>query len=48
MRVQRESDRMVEDDPVASTDSPQLDYVTPKNKGNQVSKIAEPPTNSRQ
>jgi len=48
MRVQRESDRMVEDDPVTPTDSPQLEYVTPRNKGTQVSKVAEPPTNSRQ
>jgi len=48
MRVQRESNRMVKDDPVASTDSPQLEYATPKNKGNQVSKVAEPPMNSRQ
>ena len=30
-RVQRESDRMVEDDHVTPTDSPQLEYVTSKN-----------------
>jgi len=28
-QVQRESDRMVEDDPVAPTNSPQLENVTP-------------------
>ena len=46
-RVQKESDRMVEDDSVVLTDSPQLEYTTPKNKGNQVSKTADPSINSR-
>jgi len=48
MRVQRESDRMVKDDSVTPTDSPQLEYVILRNKGIQVSKMTEPPTNSRQ
>ena len=47
-RVQRESDRMVEDDSVTPTDSTQLEYVILRNKGIQVSKVTEPPTNSRQ
>ena len=48
MRVQRGSDRMVEDDSVTPTDSTQLEYVILRNKGIQVSKVTEPPTNSRQ
>jgi len=47
MRVQRESDRMVEDNHVALYDSPQLEYIAPKSQDNQVSKIADPTTNSR-
>jgi len=47
-RVPRESDRMVENGPVALANSSQLEYVTPKNKFNQVSKVAEPLTNTRQ
>ena len=48
MRVQRESNRIVKDDPVSSTDSPQLYYVTTKNKDDEASKVAEPSMNSRQ
>jgi len=40
-RVQRESDRMVEDDLITPTNSPQLEYVTPKSKSTQVSKAAK-------
>jgi len=39
---------MVEDNPITSTDSPQLEYATLKNKDIQISKAAELSTNSRQ
>jgi len=38
-RVQRESNRMVEDNPVALSDSPLLEYAAPKSQNNQVSKV---------
>jgi len=47
-RVQRESDRMDEDDPVAPSNSPQLEYATPNSQSNQVSKAADFTTNTRQ
>ena len=47
-RVQKESDRMVEDDPVAPTNSLQLEYMSPKSQDNQVSKVANLTSNSRQ
>jgi len=47
-RVQKESDRMDEDNPVATSDSLQLEYATPKSQENQVSKAADPNNNSRQ
>jgi len=48
MRVQKESDRMDEDNPVATSNSPQLEYATSKSQENQVSKAADPNNNSRQ
>ena len=48
MRVQKESDRMVKDNPVAPSDSPQLKYVTLKSQENQVSKVVDSSTNTRQ
>ncbi len=39
---------MVEDDPVALTDSPQLECVTPKSQDNQISKMADLTSNSKQ
>jgi len=47
-RVQGESDRMVENDPIAPTNSPQLEYVSPKSQDNQVSKVADLTSNLRQ
>ena len=47
IRVQRESDRIVKDNPITPTDSLLLEYITLKNKDNQVSKIAKPLINSR-
>jgi len=47
-RVQRKSDKMVENDLVVPSDSLQLDYVTPKSQGNQVSKAADLTSNTRQ
>jgi len=46
-RVQRESDRIVEDNPVAPTNSLQLEYISPKSQDNQVSKVANLTSNSR-
>jgi len=48
MRVQRESDRIVEDDPVAPSNSPLLEYTASKSQNNQVSKVADLTTNARQ
>ena len=48
MRVQKESNRMVEDDSVAISDSLQLKYATPKSQENLVSKVADFDTNPRQ
>ena len=39
---------MVENDPIAPTDSSQLEYTTLKSQVNQVSKTADPTSNSRQ
>jgi len=47
-RVQGESDRIVENDPVAPTNSLQLKYMSPKSQDNQVSKAADLTSNSRQ
>jgi len=47
MRVQRESDRMVEDDPIIVSDSPQLEYATPKTQSNCVSKVTDHISNMR-
>ena len=47
-RVQRESDRMVKDNPVTPSNSPLLEYAAPKSQNNQVSKMADPTTNIRQ
>jgi len=48
IKVQRESDRMDEDDPVALSNSPQLKYTTSNSQSNQVSKAADFTTNARQ
>ena len=48
MRVQKESNRMVKDHPVAISDSPQLEYMTPKSQKNYISKVANPNNNLRQ
>ena len=48
MRVQRESDRIVEDDPIALSNNLLLEYAAPKSQNNQVSKVADPTTNVRQ
>jgi len=47
-RVQAESNRIVKDDPIASSNSLQLEYMTPNSQNNQVSKAADFPTNTRQ
>ena len=46
-RVQKESDKMVEDNLAALSDSPQLEYVTSKSQSNQVSKMADLTSNTR-
>ena len=48
IRVQRESDKMVNDDLVILSNSPQLEYATPKSQVNQVSKVADLTSNTRQ
>ena len=48
MRVQRESDRMDEDNPVAPSNSLQLEHITSNSQSNQVSKVADFTTNARQ
>lgn len=47
-RVQRKSDKMVKNDLVALSDSIQLEYVTLKSHGNQVSKAADLTSNTKQ
>ena len=47
-RVQRESNRIVEDNTIAPSDSPLLEYAASKSQNNQVSKVANPTTNARQ
>ena len=47
-RVQHESDNMVEDDQIILSDSPQLEYATLNSQGNQVSKVTDYTTNTRQ
>ena len=47
-RVQRESDRMVEDDPVVALDSPQLEYAISKTQNNCVSKVIDHIPNMKQ
>ena len=47
-RVQRESDRMVEDNHVITLDSPQLEYTTSKTRSNCVSKATDHTPNMRQ
>ena len=47
-RVQWESDNMVEDDQVTLSDSLQLEYVTPKSQGIQVSKVTDHTSNMGQ
>ena len=46
-RVQKESNRMDEDNSVTTSNSPQLKYVTSKSQENQVSKAADLYNNSR-
>jgi len=48
MRVQKESNRMDEDNLVTTSDSSQLKYMTLKSQENQVSKAADLYNNSRQ
>ena len=48
IKVQRESDRIVKNDPVTLTNSPQLKYISPKSQNNQVSKAANLTSNSKQ
>ena len=47
-RDQRESDRIVKDDPVITLDSPQLEYTTLKTQNNHISKTTDYITNMRQ
>ena len=47
-RVQYESDNMVKNDQVTPSDSLQLEYITLKSQGSQVSKIADYTSNTRQ
>ena len=46
-RVQHESNNMIKDELVTPFDSSQLEYVTPKSKDIQVSKVADFTTNIR-
>jgi len=48
IRVQRKSDRMVKDKPIALTNSSQLEYASSKSQDNQVSKVADLISNLRQ
>jgi len=45
-KVQCKSDNMIEDDQVASSDSPQLEYTTPKSQCIQDSKATDHPSNT--
>jgi len=40
-RIQKESNRMDEDDPVTTSNSVQLEYVTLKSQNGQVNKVAD-------
>jgi len=47
-RVQQESDKMVENEPNVLSDSPQLEYITPKSQNNKVSGVTDMTCNLRQ
>jgi len=40
-KMQKESDRMDEDNPIATSNNIQLKYMTPKSQNGQVSKVAD-------
>ena len=46
--IQRESNKMIEDKPIISSNNFELEYITPKSQTNQVSKVAETPSNMKQ
>jgi len=45
--MQRESDRMVQDEPTASSNSIQLEYMAQEVQNPIINKVAEPPSNMR-
>jgi len=47
VHIQQESNKMNEDKPVNLLENVELEYTTPKSQLNQVSKMADPPSNMR-